>query len=135
MGERNPLDSPTYPNDILDFNDTQTIINYSDCGGTLVAWPTLVHNTAIRKLKIDYPLTIEPNPDSGSECDSQTSPPPTRQVSSLPHGYIADRRHELLTNFLDAVELSRQAQALLIGGQKFQSIEDITPLWLPQMTG
>ncbi|KAA6361970.1 MAG: hypothetical protein EZS28_042503, partial [Streblomastix strix] len=25
MGEQNPLDPPTYPNDILDFNDTQTI--------------------------------------------------------------------------------------------------------------
>ncbi|KAA6388125.1 MAG: hypothetical protein EZS28_016349 [Streblomastix strix] len=69
---------------------------------------------------MDYPWTIEPNPDSGSEYDSETSPPPTRQVSSLPHGYIADRGHELLTKFLDAVGLSRQA--LLIGGQKFQSI-------------
>ncbi|KAA6364271.1 MAG: hypothetical protein EZS28_040202, partial [Streblomastix strix] len=60
--------------------------------------------------------------DSGSEYDSETSPPPTRQDSSLPHGYIADRGHQLLTRFLDAVGLSRQAQALLIGGQKFQSI-------------
>ncbi|KAA6320373.1 MAG: hypothetical protein EZS28_054693, partial [Streblomastix strix] len=48
MGERNPLDPSTYPNDILDFNDTQTVMNYSDCGGTLVARPTLVHNTATR---------------------------------------------------------------------------------------
>ncbi|KAA6364274.1 MAG: hypothetical protein EZS28_040199, partial [Streblomastix strix] len=32
MGERNPLDPPTYPNDTLDFNDTQTVMNYSDCG-------------------------------------------------------------------------------------------------------
>ncbi|KAA6335328.1 MAG: hypothetical protein EZS28_052978, partial [Streblomastix strix] len=71
---------------------------------------------------MDYPWTIEPNPDSGSEYDSETSTPPTRQDSSLPHGYIADRGHELLTRFLDAVGLSRQAQALLIGGQKFQSI-------------
>ncbi|KAA6378488.1 MAG: hypothetical protein EZS28_025986, partial [Streblomastix strix] len=103
MGERNPLDPPTYPNDTLDFNDTQTVMNYSDCGGTLVARPTLVHNTVTRKLKMDYPWTIEPNPDSGSEYDSETSPPPTRQDSSLPHGYIADRGHQLLTRFLDAV--------------------------------
>ncbi|KAA6358234.1 MAG: hypothetical protein EZS28_046239, partial [Streblomastix strix] len=103
MGERNPLDPPTYPNDILDFNDTQAIMNYSDCGGTLVARPTLVHNTVTRKLKMDYPWTIEPNTDSGSEYDSETSPPPTRQDSSLPHGYIADRGHQLLTRFLDAV--------------------------------
>ncbi|KAA6397242.1 MAG: hypothetical protein EZS28_007228, partial [Streblomastix strix] len=106
MGERNPLDPPTYPNDILDFNDTQTVMNYSDCGGILM----------------DYHWTIEPNPESGSEYDSETSPPPTRQVSSISHGYIADRGHELLTRFLDAVGLSRQAQALLIRGQKFQSI-------------
>ncbi|KAA6364057.1 MAG: hypothetical protein EZS28_040416, partial [Streblomastix strix] len=122
MGERNPLDPPTYPNDILDINDTQTIMNYSDCGGTLVARPTLVHNTVTRKSKMDYPWTIQPNPDSGSEYDSETSPPPTRQDSNLPHGYIADRGHELLIRFLDALGLSRPAQALLIGGQKFQQI-------------
>ncbi|KAA6384962.1 MAG: hypothetical protein EZS28_019513, partial [Streblomastix strix] len=122
MGERNPLDPPTYPNDILDFNDTQTVMNYSDFGGTLVARPTLVHNTAIRKLMMDYPWTIEPNPESGSEYDSGTSPPPTRQISSFPHGYIADRGHELLTKFLDTVGLSSQGQELLIKGQKFQSI-------------
>ncbi|KAA6359485.1 MAG: hypothetical protein EZS28_044988, partial [Streblomastix strix] len=123
IGERNPLDQPTYPNDILDFNDIQTVLNYSDCGGTLMARTTLVHNSAIRKLKMDYPWTIEQNPDSGSKYDSETSPSPTRQVSSLPHGYIKYRALELLTKFLDAVGLSRQAQALLIGGQKFQSIK------------
>ncbi|KAA6371358.1 MAG: hypothetical protein EZS28_033118 [Streblomastix strix] len=48
-------------------------------------------------------------------------PPPTRQVSSLPHSYIADRGYELLIKFLNAVGLSRQAYALLIGRQKFQS--------------
>ncbi|KAA6366987.1 MAG: hypothetical protein EZS28_037487, partial [Streblomastix strix] len=67
MSERNSLDPPSYPNDILDFNDTQTIMNYSDCGGTLVARPTLVHNTAIRKLKMDYPWIIQPNSNSGSK--------------------------------------------------------------------
>ncbi|KAA6370988.1 MAG: hypothetical protein EZS28_033486 [Streblomastix strix] len=97
-------------------------MNYSDCGGILVARPTQVHNTVTRKSKMDYPWTIQPNPDSGSEYDSETSPPPTRQVSSLPHGYIADRGHELLTKFLDAIRQSKQVQELLIGGQKFQSI-------------
>ncbi|KAA6377964.1 MAG: hypothetical protein EZS28_026510, partial [Streblomastix strix] len=108
MGERNPLDPPTYPNNILDFNDTQTVMNYSDCGGTLVARPTLVHNTAIRKLKLDYPWTIEPNPDSVSEYDSETSPTPTRHFSSLTDGCIADRGRELLIKFLDDWMKSKQ---------------------------
>ncbi|KAA6402325.1 MAG: hypothetical protein EZS28_002145 [Streblomastix strix] len=122
IGERNTLNLFAYPNDILDFNDTQTVINYSDCGGTLVTRPILVHNTAIRELNIDHPRSIEPNPDSGSEYDNKTSPPPTRQVSSLHHGYVVDRGHELLTSFLEAVGLSRHGQVLLIGGQKFQLI-------------
>ncbi|KAA6358285.1 MAG: hypothetical protein EZS28_046189 [Streblomastix strix] len=67
------------------------ILMLCDCGITLVARPTLVHNTAIRKLKTDYPWTIEPNPDSWSEYDSEKSPPPAKQASSLPHGYITDR--------------------------------------------
>ncbi|KAA6362944.1 MAG: hypothetical protein EZS28_041529, partial [Streblomastix strix] len=65
MGERNPLDPPTYPNDILDFNVIQTVMNHSDCDCILVAKPTLVHYTAIRKFKMDYPWTIQPNHDSG----------------------------------------------------------------------
>ncbi|KAA6388770.1 MAG: hypothetical protein EZS28_015701 [Streblomastix strix] len=30
MGERNPLDPSTYPNDTIDFYDIQTVINYSN---------------------------------------------------------------------------------------------------------
>ncbi|KAA6387110.1 MAG: hypothetical protein EZS28_017363 [Streblomastix strix] len=44
--KRNSPDSPTYRNDILDFNNIQTVLNYSDCDGSLVARPTLIHNTA-----------------------------------------------------------------------------------------
>ncbi|KAA6383116.1 MAG: hypothetical protein EZS28_021357 [Streblomastix strix] len=50
----------------------------------------LVHNTDIRELKMDYSWTIELKPESGSETDSETSPPATRQDSSLSHGYVAD---------------------------------------------
>ncbi|KAA6324520.1 MAG: hypothetical protein EZS28_054182, partial [Streblomastix strix] len=71
---------------------------------------------------MDQPWTIKPNPDSGPKYDSETSSSPIRQAGSFPYGYIADRGHELLTKFLDAVGLSRQTQALLIGEQKFQSI-------------
>ncbi|KAA6375440.1 MAG: hypothetical protein EZS28_029035 [Streblomastix strix] len=81
-------------------------MNYSDCGDTLEAWPTLVHKIDTKKLKMDYPLIIEQNPKPGSMYDSETSPSPKRQDSSLPHGYIADRGHELLTRFLDAVVIS-----------------------------
>ncbi|KAA6397101.1 MAG: hypothetical protein EZS28_007369 [Streblomastix strix] len=102
-GEKNPVDPSTYPNDSLDFNDIQIVMNYRDYGGTLIAWPTLVHNAATRKFKIEYPWTIEPNLDSESEYNSETSPSPTRQVCSLPQGYITDKGRELLTKFLDAV--------------------------------
>ncbi|KAA6322943.1 MAG: hypothetical protein EZS28_054372, partial [Streblomastix strix] len=71
---------------------------------------------------MDYPWAIQPNPDSGSEYDSETSPPPTRQDSSLPQGIVADQGHRLLTQFLDTVGLTRQAQSILIGRQKFQLI-------------
>ncbi|KAA6401071.1 MAG: hypothetical protein EZS28_003392 [Streblomastix strix] len=77
----------------------------------------LVHNIAIRKLKMDY--LDHRTKSTLSQYDG--SPPPT-QVSGLPYGYIANIRHELLTKFLDAVGLLRQAQALLIGEQKYQSI-------------
>ncbi|KAA6396860.1 MAG: hypothetical protein EZS28_007615 [Streblomastix strix] len=113
-------DPSTYSNDIFDFHGNQTVMNFSDCGGTLVARPTLVHNIVTRKLKIYYHWTFEQNPDSGSQYNSQTSPPPTRQYNSLAHGYIADRVHELLTKFLNIVGLSRQKQVLLKGGQKLK---------------
>ncbi|KAA6374224.1 MAG: hypothetical protein EZS28_030248, partial [Streblomastix strix] len=116
MRVQNPLNPPIFPYDILDFNDIQTILNSNNCGGTLVARQTLVHNTATRKLKIDYSWSIEPNPDSGSEYDSETSKPSTRQ-------------------FQDAVALSKHAQTLLIGGQKFQSIQRYNYAIAPQMTG
>ncbi|KAA6401065.1 MAG: hypothetical protein EZS28_003404 [Streblomastix strix] len=128
IGEWNPLVPSHYPINITNFIGTQTIMNYSDCGGTLVAWPTLVHNTTIRKLKMDYPWTIEPNHDSVSEYDRETSPPPTRPVDIFAHGYVADRRHELLTKFLGAVGLSRHAQSLLKGGYKIQFTQKLTSL-------
>ncbi|KAA6370609.1 MAG: hypothetical protein EZS28_033865 [Streblomastix strix] len=113
-GVRNPLDPSRNINDFLNFNDSQTEIRYSECGGTLMARPTLVHNVVARKSKMDYPWTIEHNLDSRSEYDSKTSPLSIRQVSSLPHVYVADRWHELLTKFLDFAGFSRQSYALLI---------------------
>ncbi|KAA6402070.1 MAG: hypothetical protein EZS28_002404 [Streblomastix strix] len=91
-------------------------------GGIWTPGLIIVHNIIARNLQVDYPWTIEPNPDSEFEYDSETSPPPIRQDSSLLHGYVAGREHELLTKFLDDLGLSKHASALFIGGQKFQSI-------------
>ncbi|KAA6375237.1 MAG: hypothetical protein EZS28_029234 [Streblomastix strix] len=90
MRERNPLDPPAYPNDISDFNDTQTEKIYDNCGATQVARPTLIHNTTTRKLKMDYPWTIEPNTDAGTEYDSETSPLSTKEANSLHYCFIVN---------------------------------------------
>ncbi|KAA6368157.1 MAG: hypothetical protein EZS28_036315 [Streblomastix strix] len=120
MGVQNIHQSSTFPTDTSEFITTQTVITPNDSACTLAISTTLVHNIITRVLKIDYPWAIEPNPDSASEYDSETSPSSIRQVNSLPHGYIVDREYELLTKFLDVVGLSIQAQALLLGGQKMK---------------